>query len=242
MPRYHRATHSGIQSSLDPHRHIPLALYMPVNSQKASGDGGHIDKSTAPAIIIIATLSSDLPASEQEGQNEGGLASPKSSYPPRGRTDFPYIPQQATAVTGRHLLLWTDMACSSSGLPLRRRAEPFRKLPPYSALFLFSAQELYSDSRGGRPGLPVRNKPDGFYGRKATLKQARGHNYLRSCVIVEVAVLGSPSLINLSHGFCGRKTPRKKEENVLAFDTALHFNARNGSLERKKYRVELYGM
>ena len=30
-------------------------------------------------------------------------------------------------------------------------------------------QELY-ESRGGRPGLPVPNKPDGFCGRKATLK------------------------------------------------------------------------
>ena len=26
-----------------------------------------------------------------------------------------------------------------------------------------------SESRGGRPGLPVPNKPDGFCGRKATL-------------------------------------------------------------------------
>ena len=28
-------------------------------------------------------------------------------------------------------------------------------------------------SRGGRPGLPVPNKPDGFCGRKATPKQKR---------------------------------------------------------------------
>ena len=26
-----------------------------------------------------------------------------------------------------------------------------------------------SESRGGRPGFPVSNKPDGFCGRKATL-------------------------------------------------------------------------
>ena len=32
------------------------------------------------------------------------------------------------------------------------------------------AQEL-RESRGGRPGLPVPNKPYGFCGRKATLKQ-----------------------------------------------------------------------
>ena len=31
------------------------------------------------------------------------------------------------------------------------------------------AQEL-CESRDGRPGLPVPNKPDGFCGRKATLK------------------------------------------------------------------------
>ena len=29
------------------------------------------------------------------------------------------------------------------------------------------------ESRGGRPGLPVPNKPDGFCGRKATLKRKR---------------------------------------------------------------------
>ena len=46
------------------------------------------------------------------------------------------------------------------------------------------AQEL-CESRGGRPRLPVPNKPYGPCGRKATL------NYY----IVEVAVLGSPSLI-----------------------------------------------
>ena len=35
------------------------------------------------------------------------------------------------------------------------------------------AQEL-CESRGGRPGLPVPNKPNGFCGRKATLKQNSG--------------------------------------------------------------------
>ena len=35
------------------------------------------------------------------------------------------------------------------------------------------AQEV-CESRGGRPGLPVPNKPDGFCGRKATLKQNSG--------------------------------------------------------------------
>ena len=40
----------------------------------------------------------------------------------------------------------------------------------------------------GCPGLPVHNKPDGFCGRKSER---------RSCVKVEVAALGSPSLISL---------------------------------------------
>ena len=39
----------------------------------------------------------------------------------------------------------------------------------------FRAQEL-CESRGGRPGLPVPNKPDGFScGRKATLKRPGVH-------------------------------------------------------------------
>ena len=44
------------------------------------------------------------------------------------------------------------------------------------------------ESRGGRPGLRVPNSPYGVCGRKATL----------SCVRVEVAVLGSASLIVLT--------------------------------------------
>ena len=56
------------------------------------------------------------------------------------------------------------------------------------------AQEL-CESRGGRPGLPVPNSPYGLCGRKATLKLYLSD--LRSCVKVEVAVLGPPSLIVL---------------------------------------------
>ena len=55
-------------------------------------------------------------------------------------------------------------------------------------------QEL-CEYRGGHPGLPVPNKPDGFCGRQATLKQNCTELELRSCVKVEVAILGSPSLI-----------------------------------------------
>ena len=50
-------------------------------------------------------------------------------------------------------------------------------------------QEL-CESRGGRPGLPVPNSPYGLCGRKATLDL---NSEFRSCVKVEVAVLGSSS-------------------------------------------------
>ena len=48
-------------------------------------------------------------------------------------------------------------------------------------------------SRGGRPGLPVPNSPYGLCGQKATLNLFATE--LRSCLKVEVAVLGAPSLI-----------------------------------------------
>ena len=56
---------------------------------------------------------------------------------------------------------------------------------------LARAQEL-CESRGSHPGLPVLNSPYGLCRRKATLNL---NLELRSCVKVEVAVLGSPSLI-----------------------------------------------
>ena len=56
---------------------------------------------------------------------------------------------------------------------------------------IFRAQELCK-SRGGRPGLPVPNNPYGLCGRKETLKLQ-----ISGAVKVEVAVLGSPSLIDL---------------------------------------------
>ena len=88
------------------------------------------------------------------------------------------------------------------------------------------ARELCG-SRGGRPGLPVPNRPYGFCGRKATLNSGpqstsmevdvavldslslisllvsvdvKHHERTRpcqSCVEVELAVLGSPSLTGL---------------------------------------------
>ena len=73
-----------------------------------------------------------------------------------------------------------------------------------------ASSELRScESRGGRPGFPVPDSPYGLCGRKATLNL---NSELGSCVKVDVAVLGSPSLIDLMVdpvpskpcGFCGR--------------------------------------
>ena len=49
--------------------------------------------------------------------------------------------------------------------------------------------------RGGRPGLPIPNKPYGSCGRKATLNDSMPE--LKSCAKNEVDVLGYPSLISL---------------------------------------------
>ena len=86
--------------------------------------------------------------------------------------------------------------------------------------FSIRAQEL-CESRGGRRGLPVPNSPYGLCGRKATLKKKKKKKVrkvvyaqstctviwrrrrrtktpeLRSCVKVEVDVLGSPSPVFL---------------------------------------------
>ena len=56
------------------------------------------------------------------------------------------------------------------------------------------AQEL-CESRGERPGLPVPNKPT--VSVDVNQHSTSHDSELRSCVKVEVAVLGSPSLINL---------------------------------------------
>ena len=59
-----------------------------------------------------------------------------------------------------------------------------------------TAQEL-CESPGGRPELPVPNKPHSFCGRKALVHLNVDPSELRSCVKVQVAVLSSPSLISL---------------------------------------------
>ena len=70
--------------------------------------------------------------------------------------------------------------------------------PPRTSSPTSSAQEL-CESRGGRPGFPVSDSR-GLCGRKATLEEEEEwcHSELRSCVKVEVAALGSPSLIVLT--------------------------------------------
>ena len=64
-------------------------------------------------------------------------------------------------------------------------------------------QEL-CESRHGRLGLPVPNTPYGLCGLKATLTLNLCHTEIRSCVKVEVAVLGPPTFTQ-PYGFCGRK-------------------------------------
>ena len=59
-----------------------------------------------------------------------------------------------------------------------------------------AATELRSCLKVKEPSwLPVPNKSYGFCGRRATLKKMRE---LRSGVEIEMAVLGSPSLISLT--------------------------------------------
>ena len=73
-------------------------------------------------------------------------------------------------------------------------------------------------SRGGRPGLPVPNSPDGLYGHKATLNLRHKPEHTRSCVKVEVAVPNSPC------GPCGRNA-------TLNERTPRYFGRLTGDLE-----------
>ena len=56
----------------------------------------------------------------------------------------------------------------------------------------YSEHRSLCESGGGRHRLPVPNSTYGLCGRRVTLKP---HSELRSCVKVEVAVLGSHFLI-----------------------------------------------
>ena len=61
----------------------------------------------------------------------------------------------------------------------------------------FRAQEP-CENRDGHPGLPVPDTPYDLCGRKATVNLNTRQTELRSCVKVEVAVLGCSSLIVLT--------------------------------------------
>ena len=80
------------------------------------------------------------------------------------------------------------------GLPIPK--SPYGLCGCKATLILLSvrAQEL-CESLGGHPGLPVPNSSYDLCGCKVTLNH--WHSEFRSCVKVEVAVLGSPSLISL---------------------------------------------
>ena len=97
-------------------------------------------------------------------------------------------------------------------------------------LFFFKDVQDLCESRGGRPGLPVHNSPYGLWMQRNTWRRCLGAVWkwrwpswaprpqkslwslnatqhlkmFRSCVKVEVDVLGSPSLI-IHIGLCGRK-------------------------------------
>ena len=76
------------------------------------------------------------------------------------------------------------------------------------------------ESRGGRPGLPVANSLYGVRGRKATLNLKCVISELRSCVKVEVDVLGSTSLIVLMVGLCGCKATLNLNSKQVLFTKA----------------------
>ena len=79
----------------------------------------------------------------------------------------------------------------------------------------YRAQEP-CESRGGRPGLPFLISLR-FCGRKATLRQQEEEegkdSELRSCVTVEMAVMGSPPLI--VYGLCERKATQNFTDTEL---------------------------
>ena len=75
----------------------------------------------------------------------------------------------------------------------------------------FGRAEELCESRGGCAGLPVPNKPYHVFLWTESNTELSMESELKSCVNVEVAVLGSPSLISLIVCFCGRKTTFEEE-------------------------------
>ena len=88
---------------------------------------------------------------------------------------------------------WVTVEVDVLGSPSRIVCAVSVDLKQHS-IVVYRVQEL-SEGRGGRLGLPAFNSPYGLCGRKATPNCSISE--LRSCVKVEVAVLGSPSLIVL---------------------------------------------
>ena len=67
------------------------------------------------------------------------------------------------------LLFDCAVFCVDAGTRLREGTRKYSYKLVRHALAHFRAQEL-RESRGGRPGLPVPNKPYGLCGRKATFE------------------------------------------------------------------------
>ena len=61
----------------------------------------------------------------------------------------------------------------------------------YFLLCRYLRAQMLCESRGGRPGLPVPSSHYGLCGRNSNIELGLRHSELRSCVKVEVAVLGS---------------------------------------------------
>ena len=71
--------------------------------------------------------------------------------------------------------------------------EPERKKKKLAATIALNRSQELCESRGGLPGLPVPNIPYGLCGRRrATLQEEADGLELRSCVKIEMDVLGSP--------------------------------------------------
>ena len=65
----------------------------------------------------------------------------------------------------------------------------------WGSLIYLQSSGAVCECRGGRPGLPAPNSPYGLCGHTATSNCSISE--LRSCEKVEMAILSSPSLINL---------------------------------------------
>ena len=114
------------------------------------------------------------------------------------------------------VLLWLATAPSRARLKVltwrwKWRLSNNLSLISQALCYRHRAQEL-SECRGGRLGLPVPNSPMLSVNVKQHLSCSISE--LRSCVKVEVDVLGSPSL-NSPYGRCGRQTTLKNRAQEL---------------------------